>query len=106
MALTHLPSVSGKKLFPGVSGHYAHGDRTTVGEVILDPGAVVPMHQHPHEQVSYVVAGKLEFTVGKDVHVMEPGACLMIPGGAPHGCRAITPCKVIDIFAPVREDYR
>jgi quercetin dioxygenase-like cupin family protein len=106
MPLTHLPSLPGKKLFAGVSGHYAHGQRTTVGEVVLEPGAIVPVHQHPHEQVSYVVTGQLEFTVGADKHLMGPGACLVIPGGAPHGCRAVTACRVVDIFSPVREDYR
>jgi quercetin dioxygenase-like cupin family protein len=106
MPLSHLPSVPGRPLFPGVSGHYTHGDRTTVGEVILAPGAVVPMHQHPHEQMSYVVTGQLEFTVGSDKHLMNPGDCLQIPGGALHGCRAVTACRVVDIFSPVREDYR
>jgi quercetin dioxygenase-like cupin family protein len=106
MPLFHLPSQPAKNLFPGAAGHYAHGDRTTVGEVILARDAVVPLHQHPHEQVSYVISGQLEFTVGTQVHVMDPGACLMIPGNTPHGCRAITPCKVIDIFTPVREDYQ
>jgi quercetin dioxygenase-like cupin family protein len=106
MPLTHLPSVSGRNLFPGVMGHYTHGERTTVGEVVLEPGAVVPVHQHMHEQVSYLVSGKLEFTIGNEKYLMDPGACLVIPSHQPHGCRALTACRVVDIFTPVREDYR
>lgn len=106
MPLVHLPSVAPRHLFPNVRGHYAHGERTTVGEVILAAGGVVPMHQHPHEQVSYVISGTLEFTVGSEVHTMKPGDCLLIPGGVPYGCRGVTDCRVVDIFSPVREDYR
>ncbi len=106
MPLVHLPSIAPRHLFPGVAGRYAHGDRTTVGEVLVGADGVVPMHQHPHEQVSYVVSGQLEFTVGSDRHVMGPGDCLVIPGGVPHGCRGITACRVVDIFSPAREDYR
>ena len=106
MPLAHLPTVPARQFFPGARGHYAHGERTTIGEVILEPGAVVPIHQHPHEQVSYVVSGRLEFTIGAERYELTPGDALLIPGHAPHGCRAITACRVVDIFTPVREDYR
>jgi len=106
MPAFHLPAVAARHLFPGVSGYYCHGDLTTVGEVILAADAVVPMHQHPHEQMSYIVTGQLEFTVGSEKHLLNPGDCLHIPGGALHGCRAVSACRVVDIFSPVREDYR
>ena len=106
MPLVQISTLPARNLFPGVSGRYAHGERTTVGEVLLAPGGVVPTHQHPHEQTSYVISGQLEFTVGTEKYLMNTGACLLIPGHAPHGCRAITDCRVIDIFNPVREDYR
>ena len=96
----------GREVFSGITGHYVHLDHLTCGEVALVAGAVVPTHQHPHEQVTYVVSGRFEFTVGKDTLIMEPGTCAIIPSNTPHSGRALTVCRVLDVFSPVREDYR
>jgi quercetin dioxygenase-like cupin family protein len=102
-----LASLPPRDLFGGtIRGHYSHLDGMTVGEVSLDAGTTVPMHSHPHEQITYVIAGRFEFTIGDESTVLEPGMAAMIPGGAMHGGRTITPCKVIDVFAPARDDYR
>lgn len=106
MPFTTLSSAAAKSLFAGVSGHYAHAERLTIGEVELAAGASVPTHQHPHEQVTYVLSGTLEFFLGDEGRVLEAGMCAVIPANAPHRCRAITATRVLDIFAPVREDYR
>ncbi|MDO8539596.1 MAG: cupin domain-containing protein [Opitutaceae bacterium] len=103
---SHLASLPGRTLFPGVNGHYAHEARFTIGHIELAAGAVVPVHQHPHDQISYVIEGELEFSCGSEIRVMRRGDCLIITGGIPHGCRAITGCEVIDTFTPARDDYR
>jgi quercetin dioxygenase-like cupin family protein len=95
-----------RNVFSGITGRYVHLDRLTCGEVELAAGAVVPSHQHPHEQVTYVISGRLEFTVGTETRVMEPGTCALIPGGTLHAGRALTACRVLDFFSPAREDYR
>lgn len=96
----------GKNVFPGITGHYVHLDRMTCGEVTLVAGATVPTHQHPHDQVTYVLSGRFEFTLGTENLVMEAGTCAVIPGGTPHSGRALTVCRVLDVFSPPREDYR
>ncbi|MBI2518413.1 MAG: cupin domain-containing protein [Opitutae bacterium] len=78
----------------------------TFGEVELDADTDLPMHSHPHEQVTYVLSGRFQFTVGDQTTVLEPGMAALIPGGVQHGGRTLTACRVIDVFAPVREDYR
>jgi quercetin dioxygenase-like cupin family protein len=104
VTLTQLPIKS--VLGGAVKGHYAHLDRMTIGEVRMDAGAVLPMHAHPHDQITYVISGRYEFTVGDETTVMEPGMTALIPGGVIHGGKTLTACHVIDLFAPVREDYR
>jgi quercetin dioxygenase-like cupin family protein len=86
----------------------AHGvpDAMTIGEVHLDANAVVPMHEHPHEQFTYVMEGRFQFTVGGETTILEPGMVALIPGGVPHRGTTLTACRVIDVFSPVREDYR
>ncbi|MBI3884255.1 MAG: cupin domain-containing protein [Opitutae bacterium] len=102
--LAHLPA---KEIFNGtVRGHYAHLDRSTCGEVRLEAEVDVPIHQHPHEQFTYVVSGRFQFTVGGETTVLEPGMAAIIPANVPHGGRTLTACKVVDVFAPVREEYR
>jgi quercetin dioxygenase-like cupin family protein len=89
-----------------IRGHYAHLPRMTIGEVRLDAGTVVPMHTHPHEQITYVIDGQFEFTVGGETTMLGPGMAVLIPGGAPHGGRTLSECLVIDVFSPARDDYR
>jgi quercetin dioxygenase-like cupin family protein len=106
MPFTDLTTARVRALFPGVTGRYTHAARITTGEIDLEAGSTVPLHQHPHDQLSYVISGRLEFTVGPEVQILEPGNCAIIPGGILHGCRAITACRVLDTFTPIREDYR
>ncbi len=106
MPIVTLAAQSAKNIFPGATGYYAHLPKMTLGEVALDAGITVPLHQHPHEQFSYVLAGRVEFTVGDETRVMSAGDCAVIPGGTKHGCRALTACKLLDAFSPARDDYR
>jgi len=107
MSFTTLASLPAKEIFGGtIRGHYAHLEKMTIGEVELKAGILLPMHQHPHEQISYVIEGTFEFTVGDQTTILGPGMVALIPGGVTHGGKTITACRVIDIFTPVREDYR
>jgi len=107
MSFATLASLPAKEIFNGtIRGHYAHGERTTIGEVFLQPNTVVPMHTHPHEQLTYILEGRFQFTVGDQNTVLEPGMVAFIPGNVPHGGTTLTACRVIDVFSPVREDYR
>jgi quercetin dioxygenase-like cupin family protein len=107
MSFATLSSLPAKEIFGRtIRGHYAHLDRMTIGEVEFDPGIELPMHSHPHEQISYVISGRLEFTVGDQTTILEPGMAALIPGGVAHGGKTLTACRVIDLFSPVREEYR
>ena len=103
VTLAELPA---KTIFAGVTGHFAHLERLTVGEVELAAGAIVPVHQHPHDQITYILSGRAECTVGGETRTLEPGACVLTPGGTPHAFRALTACRALDVFSPVREDFR
>lgn len=107
MPFARLASLPPRSLFNGtIRGHYAHLERSTVGEVHLDTGTDLPTHQHPHEQFTYVIAGRFEFTIGDETAVLEPGMIAIVPANVPHRGRALTAVRVLDVFAPVREDYR
>ena len=59
-----------------------------------------------HEQITYLVSGELEMTVGEEVHLMGPGDSLLIPSAVPHGVMAHKRTVVIDTFSPPREEFK
>lgn len=107
MTFTTLAAQPAKEILGGaIHGHYAHLDHLTIGEVELKADSALPMHSHLHEQITYVLSGRLEFTIGDKTATLVPGMVALIPGGVLHGGQALTACRVVDVFTPVREDYR
>lgn len=106
MPLVRLDDVSVREIFPGLRARVVHTERTSQSWVELDAGATFPEHAHPHEQVVNVLSGTLELVVDGTAHQLVPGCVFVIPPHVPHAGRALTHCRVLDIFAPVREDYR
>ena len=103
MNLNTLPS---KELMPGYHGKMVHGNQLTWAFWTVEKGAVVPEHQHPHEQIMHVVEGDFEFTLDGETKICKPGDIVNIPSNLPHSGKAITPCKLMDVFSPVREEYK
>ena len=93
-------------IFPGVHSAMEHSEQITYGCVSLEEGVTVPVHSHPHEQWTYILEGQMEFTLNGDTQLLTAGMGAFIPSNALHGAVAVTACKVIDVFTPVREDYR
>jgi quercetin dioxygenase-like cupin family protein len=81
----------------------AHG-RLMLMEVQFAAGAAGYLHNHAHEQISYCVAGRFEYSLdGKD-HLLSAGDSIYVPSNARHGAKALEPGTLIDVFTPVRED--
>jgi quercetin dioxygenase-like cupin family protein len=104
--MPHLDQIKPKELTSGIIGKYVHGTGMTAGWVTIKAGSDLAVHQHPHEQITIVLEGKMEMMVGAETHVLEPGSILVIPSNTPHGAVAHTDCVLIDVFSPVREEYR
>src|SRR5438876_2667030 len=84
----------------------AWGDRTLLSEVTLPKDGVVPIHAHHYEQIGYISSGALEFTIGDEVQVVRQGDGYIIPANVRHGCRALEDTVALDIFSPVRDEYK
>ena len=54
----------------------------------------------------HVVEGQFEFTLNGQTQVYTDGAIVPIPSNIPHSGKALTACKLMDVFSPVREEYR
>lgn len=95
------------ELAEGVRMFPLFGDAAMLNVVDLEPNAVVPLHQHEHEQLGLVLSGEIMMTIAGSDHVCTPEIAYQIPGRVEHGGRAGPEgCRVLDVFVPVREDYR
>jgi quercetin dioxygenase-like cupin family protein len=95
------------EMVPGVRRRIREdGEQLMLVEVHLDLDAVVPVHHHVHEQMTYVVSGKLAFEVDGKPLELAAGQSLKLPSNVPHGVRAMEATVVLDMFSPPREDFR
>ena len=97
--------VETKTVIPGFHGKFAHSANMTFVLWTIDKGAILPEHSHVHEQVVHVYEGELEVTVAGKKTVLRGGSVGIIPSNAVHSGRALTDCRVMDAFYPLREDY-
>jgi len=95
-----------KKLAPGITGYYTHGEQSTFGYIEIAKGSSVPLHKHFNEQITYILEGQLDMTIDGAACSLTTGMYYVIPSNMPHSAVAITDCKVIDVFSPVREEYK
>ena len=101
-----IKSIKPKELASGITGYYAHGEKHTMGLVELMKGSIVPMHSHIHEQITFILEGQLDMNIGGVNYSLTNGMYHIIHSNVPHSAVAISDCKLIDTFSPVREDYK
>jgi quercetin dioxygenase-like cupin family protein len=91
----------------GVAMRALFGENAMLNLVEMEPGSLVAAHSHPHEQLGLVLEGELILTVDGVPHRLPPGHAFQIEGGIEHSGEAgAEGCLVLDVFQPVREDYR
>jgi len=106
MPFVKLEDVNEKELVPGFHARMVHSENMTFAFWRIEKGATLPAHSHKHEQVAVVMEGELELVVDGVPHRLVPGTVFEITSNVPHGGKAIKDCRVLDVFYPVREDYR
>ncbi|MBI1790431.1 MAG: cupin domain-containing protein [Acidobacteria bacterium] len=95
-----------ERLNPLVSRKMIHGESMTVARLSLKAGAVVPTHSHVNEQISMIESGAVRFVIGGRELLVRGGETVQIPPGVPHSVVAEEDSVAVDIFSPVREDWR
>ena len=106
MQYVDLTEMNSKEVMPSIHGKFVHTENMTMAFWDIKAGSKLPTHSHIHEQISQVTEGEFELTVEEEVYVLKQGKVVVIPSNAKHSGIAITDCKVLDTFYPVREDYR
>lgn len=98
--------ISGENFSPGVNRKVlAYTDELMCMENRFEKGAVGALHQHPHTQITYVVAGEFEFEIEGVKKVVKAGDTMLKKDGIIHGCVCLQAGILLDIFTPMREDF-
>ena len=104
--IQELKKLAPRQTVPGFTGRFLHTDTMTFAYWEITKGAASPEHAHVHEQAAYLLEGEFELVVAGVPHHMKPGTIVVIPSNVRHSGRAMADCKLLDVFNPVREDYK
>jgi quercetin dioxygenase-like cupin family protein len=102
----NLSNISSKEIIPGYHGKLVHTESMTLVFWDVEMDAVVPTHHHVHEQIMHVIEGEFEFTLNGVTKIYHSGDIVPIATNLPHSGKALTPCKLMDVFSPAREEYK
>ncbi|MDR7517973.1 MAG: cupin domain-containing protein [Armatimonadota bacterium] len=100
-----LASMPAEAVNPKMTRRMLWGERLMAALLEFKAGAVVPVHQHEHEQLTYCISGTMRFTIdGRDL-VVRGGEVVLIPGHVPHGAEMLDDVVEMDVFSPPRQDW-
>lgn len=106
MTITDIRQQPAREIVSGYFARFVHSANVTIAYWEVEAGAELPEHSHKHEQLTNVIEGQFRLIIEGETFLLEPGHVAEIPPHVPHSGAAVTPCRLIDVFFPVREDYR
>ena len=100
-----LATVPEETITPLITRRLVTGEKEMLVFWKMRAGAHAAAHRHPHEQIFWVLSGKMEFRLGDERRTCGPGDAGVIPSGVEHEAWFPEDTEVIDVFAPPREDF-
>ena len=94
-----------EKVTEMISRKIVTGEREMLAQIYLKKGALVPMHSHESEQMTYVLQGALKFLIGGEEITVREGEVLHIPSWVEHQAEALDDTFELDLFSPIRQDW-
>jgi quercetin dioxygenase-like cupin family protein len=94
-----------EKITEMMSQKIVAGERQLLAQTYLKRGALVPIHTHESEQMTYVLQGSLRVIVAGEEIVAREGEVVHIPSGVPHQAEALEDTFELDVFSPARADW-
>lgn len=105
MKIHRWDEIEREQMTPEIARQVVHADGMTIARLYLKKGSVVRRHQHKHEQVSYVLEGRLRFDFDGEEKVIGSGEMMQIDSQRPHLVEALEDSMALDLFQPVRDDW-
>lgn len=91
----------------GMSGRVISGTNAQMAFIKLEYD-VITNHNHPNEQMGYILSGEVEITIGNAKKVCKAGDAYLIPANLQHGFKVLSKdgCEYLEIFSPPKEENR
>lgn len=89
LSATAWDQIPSEEVFPGIARQVIHGERQSMVRYLYAPGSVFPIHDHPEEQITVVVSGRIRFNVAGRELELGPGEVAVIPPHVPHGAEVV-----------------
>ena len=105
ISLHRWDEIALEKVTEMISRKIVSGDREMLAQIYLKRGALVPMHKHEAEQLTYTLQGALRFLVDGEEVIVREGEVLLIPSWVEHQAEALDDTLTLDIFSPIRHDW-
>lgn len=105
MPFVELKQLPELEIARGIKARAVTAECVTVLHVTIEEGAPLPEHSHYHEQVVNVIEGELQLTVKGKTYSLTPGTAMVLEPNVVHSGRAVSKCRVVDVFHPVRQDF-
>jgi len=103
---TEWASVPTERVAEGIARQMVWGERVMVCRLRIAPRTVTPVHTHPHEQITLVEQGPVEFFIDGQSRIAQTGDVLHFPSNVQHGATMLDrEVVLVDIFSPIREDF-
>ena len=107
MTFFNLSQLKIKQVLEGITVKSVSQDNTMLTFFEFEPFSIIPAHKHPNEQITYILEGKMEFTLEGNTKVLSAGEGVVIPSNIEHSAKVLdVQTKAIDTWNPVREDYK
>lgn len=107
MPFYYTKDLPATEMLPGVTRRAVYLDDVMLTFFAFEPGAVIPEHHHPHQQITFVISGTMEFELDGEKRMLQGGDGALIPPDTPHSAViGGEGCQALDAWHPVREDYR
>ena len=95
------------QMLPGVTRRAVYLDDVMLTFFDFEPNAVIPAHDHPHQQITWIISGAMEFDLDGEKRILRAGDGVLIPPHVSHGAVILDePCRALDAWHPIRQDYR
>lgn len=99
-------TINAKNTSPGTLRKVFFGsENMTIAKVSLTIGTIGELHEHPHEQMSYIISGSFNYRVGLIENRVNSGDVIYIPSNEKYQCECLESGEILDIFVPMRKDF-
>jgi quercetin dioxygenase-like cupin family protein len=100
-----LASLPAERINDRITRKVLSGEQGMIVWWTIKAGGHAAAHKHPHEQIVWMLKGRMDFRIGSETRSMVAGDVAVIPGGVEHEGFFPEDTEVIDVFAPPREDF-